>query len=802
MNHYRATRFVLATILTLLLSPNAWTKPVDFLGSTLQLGPIPLSAPNSAPNWSMAVPLGVAARQCQLETADEQLFLTTFANNEAWLVVQARHSGSISGFLRVTEDDGTLHNIAIAAEGVRVAPGTYPTLLLVNSHGGASLRRMLRLPVAAESAEFGGVIQPMASPDTEGWQLLEVAPPQGKTEKQGKLLITDGSEIRLQVSLRQSVTTLASTLLPVGWSYEQVMATTEQLAGTELRARLGVVGLRQNARMLRMYDLKRDPRSGQFAFFGRTATPLPALNPTLPHQLLQLRAYDRSARMPVRRRFMLRLAGERALLIDPRLGAVRERVLPGLRFSGAAAKSRMKRDRLFAVRREARTGVRYLRRWWVNMASGQPQLRGQLYRTPLRERMGMSGIRAFDLRTWRRDGQTVDVRARESLLFLASTIPLGGARRSLEVFELQPLPDGSGRLAFARRRFTSGFVPPAGGERPAMQWLKTPTVGSAGYPRRLQISLPNLRAGEIIELAGIGGRFTGRARVQGVTHAIRTSGYSMAPAIFMHSEFDSNATSIRRRILTPNGLITRARGQIGGSRILELRTSARGRHSFALSDDGVGGIQARYSLRMLSNGLPAGTNLPPQVDAGPDLTTTSTGGTGTSVRLRAQMSDANGDSLAVHWSAPGVRFSHPNARMTRAIFPDGKTQVRIRARENSGNAVSYEGSDILDVTVLASSAADDTPALVTALRGIYPNPANPRTNIAFTVGHRDRIWIQIYDLAGHLVRDLLNEERNAGAYDVPWDGVDDQGQSVASGVYPVRLTSSEGVDTQRAVIIR
>jgi hypothetical protein len=166
------------------------------------------------------------------------------------------------------------------------------------------------------------------------------------------------------------------------------------------------------------------------------------------------------------------------------------------------------------------------------------------------------------------------------------------------------------------------------------------------------------------------------------------------------------------------------------------------------------------------------------------------------------MSDANGDPLAVRWSAPGVRFADPYARETLAIFPDGKTQVRLRARESAGKAVFYEGSDILDVTVLTSSGTDDTPGLITALRGIYPNPANPRTSIAFTVGRRDHIRIQVYDLAGHLIRELLNEERNAGAYDVPWDGVDNQGQSVASGVYPVRLTSSEGVQTQRAVIIR
>jgi hypothetical protein len=230
--------------------------------------------------------------------------------------------------------------------------------------------------------------------------------------------------------------------------------------------------------------------------------------------------------------------------------------------------------------------------------------------------------------------------------------------------------------------------------------------------------------------------------------------------------------------------------------------SARGRHSYALTDDGSGGVDAPFTLRLLTNGLPAGTNLPPQVDAGPDFRARSTNGSSATVQLRARLADANGDPLAVRWSAPGVRFTNPAGRLTRAEFPVGRTQVRVRAREGGGKAVLYEGSDILEVTVLAPSGTADTPTLVTALRGVYPNPANPRVSVAFTVERRDRIRILIHDMSGRLVRELLDEERGAGAYDVPWDGTDDQGRAVASGVYPVRLVSSRGVDVDRVVIVR
>gem|GEM_PF-5369822 len=798
MNPHPNMRRLLVTALLLVFSSSAWAGLSDLPGATLQLGPLPLSTQG----WSMAVPLGLASGQCQLVSGDGQFSLATFHDDEAWLVVNASRPGPISGLLRLTLADGTQSNIAVAAEGIELEPGASPTLLLVASRPGAPLRRMLRLPAPAESVAFGGLISPLAAPDADRWQFLQVAPPVGNTEKQGMLRVAGGEEIKLQVSLMESITTLASTLLPMGWQYERILAGSENLYGARLRARLGVIGLREDARMLRMYDLGLDPNTEQPAFFRRAATELPALDLAYPHQLLQLRAFDGAKGGFQGQPFMVRLSRDQAMLIDPFAGPVREARVSGLRFSGAAATSLLKRDRLFAVRRDVQTGARYLRRWWVRIENGQPRLRGRLFETPLRDRMGVADIRAFDMQAWRKESPGLEVPARESLLLLAGTSLLAKGRVPIQVFELQPRRDGSGRLEFARRRYTSPQALPGAATPPTIQWLKTPVVGNNGYPRRLQIGIPDLRSGEIVELAGVGDRFTGKAFVEGSAHPIRAGGSSMYPVRFMYGEFDGRSTSVRRRTLGPEGLVTMATGRLRESRILDLRTSVRGRHTFALTDDGVGGLESPFTLRLMDNGLPAGTNLPPRVDAGPDLTVGSAGGRGTSVRLIARLNDADGDPLAVRWSAPGVRFDNPFARETRAVFPDGTTQVRVLARENGGKSVLYEASDILDVTVKASSGTGDTPTLVTALRGIYPNPANPRLSIAFTVGQRDHIRIQIYDLAGRLVRELLNEERNAGAYDIPWDGVDDHGRILGSGVYPVRLISSEGVDTERAVIIR
>ncbi|MBN1464701.1 VWA domain-containing protein, partial [candidate division KSB1 bacterium] len=65
----------------------------------------------------------------------------------------------------------------------------------------------------------------------------------------------------------------------------------------------------------------------------------------------------------------------------------------------------------------------------------------------------------------------------------------------------------------------------------------------------------------------------------------------------------------------------------------------------------------------------------------------------------------------------------------------------------------------------------------------YPNPFNPTTTIQFAIPEPGWIEIKIYDLRGVLVRNLLNEHKNAGIHSIHWDATDDAGLGVATGVY-------------------
>jgi hypothetical protein len=95
-----------------------------------------------------------------------------------------------------------------------------------------------------------------------------------------------------------------------------------------------------------------------------------------------------------------------------------------------------------------------------------------------------------------------------------------------------------------------------------------------------------------------------------------------------------------------------------------------------------------------------------------------------------------------------------------------------------------------------------TPPEVTALRDAHPNPFNPRTTVEFDLAHSGSILVAIYNLRGQLVRTLESGVREAGHYSVVWDGIDDTGLSVASGVYLVQLQSAGALDRRKLMLVK
>jgi len=101
-----------------------------------------------------------------------------------------------------------------------------------------------------------------------------------------------------------------------------------------------------------------------------------------------------------------------------------------------------------------------------------------------------------------------------------------------------------------------------------------------------------------------------------------------------------------------------------------------------------------------------------------------------------------------------------------------------------------------------AQVTDAGPSLRNSLAQNYPNPFNPQTTIAFSIAERANVRVAVYNVNGALVRTLANESRAAGAYELTWDGRDDGGRQVASGVYFYRLTAGSFTQTKKMVLLK
>jgi hypothetical protein len=142
------------------------------------------------------------------------------------------------------------------------------------------------------------------------------------------------------------------------------------------------------------------------------------------------------------------------------------------------------------------------------------------------------------------------------------------------------------------------------------------------------------------------------------------------------------------------------------------------------------------------------------------------------------------------------------------MYYDNIVMIPAVVTKTSGS-FNYRYSAIYDSTL---TRVDEEQILVPnsfALSQNYPNPFNPSTIIPFTVNSSQfmvhspiHTTLIIYNILGQKVRTLVNEERVPGNYQVVWDGRDDKGEKVSSGIYFYRLQSGGNSERKKMVLIK
>lgn len=89
-----------------------------------------------------------------------------------------------------------------------------------------------------------------------------------------------------------------------------------------------------------------------------------------------------------------------------------------------------------------------------------------------------------------------------------------------------------------------------------------------------------------------------------------------------------------------------------------------------------------------------------------------------------------------------------------------------------------------------------------AVRQNFPNPFNPNTTIEFRLEVPGRVSLRVFNVLGQTVRVLADREFPAGLHQLVWDGADQHGQPLASGVYFYRIETADAVVTKKMVLLK
>ena len=96
----------------------------------------------------------------------------------------------------------------------------------------------------------------------------------------------------------------------------------------------------------------------------------------------------------------------------------------------------------------------------------------------------------------------------------------------------------------------------------------------------------------------------------------------------------------------------------------------------------------------------------------------------------------------------------------------------------------------------------DTPILSSELYSNFPNPFNPETTIRFFIIESGDVVLDVYNIRGQRVRRLLEEYKDRGEYSVVWDGLDESGRELSSGVYLYRMETGGEKFVGRMVLLK
>jgi len=133
-------------------------------------------------------------------------------------------------------------------------------------------------------------------------------------------------------------------------------------------------------------------------------------------------------------------------------------------------------------------------------------------------------------------------------------------------------------------------------------------------------------------------------------------------------------------------------------------------------------------------------------------------------------------------------------------FTMGKSSTFIAELFNC-EGVETENTFAVDYYKNINRKINETP-FEYSLSQNYPNPFNPVTSIKYTLKYDSQVTLMIYNILGQLVKELVNSYESKGFKEIFWDGTNNYGNAVSSGVYFYKIYAGDFIDQKKMVIIK
>lgn len=160
-----------------------------------------------------------------------------------------------------------------------------------------------------------------------------------------------------------------------------------------------------------------------------------------------------------------------------------------------------------------------------------------------------------------------------------------------------------------------------------------------------------------------------------------------------------------------------------------------------------------------------------------------------------------------------TRFSEPVFLPSNSGDWDGNVVAHPRVLEvGEAHYMWYAGNDGSNVRIGMAICVEDCIVGISGLDAItadnfslsqnYPNPFNPSTSIPYELSTASTVILKIYNTLGQEVKTLVNEQQSPGSKAVIWDGRDQFGRAVSSGIYIYKLQTYKAVRSRKMILIR